>query len=790
MTTTAYIWGPSTKNIFNQQRKETPEAGAQPARFQIYGTSISPPQGTWGMAYVTASELKLAIHGTGGALTDSGADNNCIKISIDGGDFISPDDFDATDSAHATLTWDLGTDTTHLIAFRTYLYGDLAVFDEGDTFLWLTGATPALQVAKDWAYPGDAAKCISDTPLNGPAPVNIYPVYGPVYDYSVGENSSNPMGMAVRADWIECWVSSTDDAVMISVDGAAPVIIGSIGFPVGDQPPNTNPGKTAWKLDITPGVHDIFATCAVEGSLLAIGGKFNGDMTPPPYVRRMTHFGDSITSGTGTRAGMTDGTIIPPRLGRIGSPAGIDGLSIETYRDRIDGILHFRSAAGADDVAVIALGHNDGNNWSTEKGNDYQYMVDALFAKGYGRIIARGVFPDDIGSPSDWTVVNAGIAALVATNVAAGKAIEFEDTTTWLNISMITPHPGWVGYNQIADLAAPWLRDNDYARNKPSILSLAAPGATVLNADTALVPSLDFPAWDDTDITIADGHSGVFLPPIATISAGDFSTSVSYRALITGSLVLSASADDPSISPISKAIVVVPQALSLAAPDAIVQYVASANLTASINGLPVTPITVTPSDGGAGGAFTPASVVLDATHLSATFTYTATKVGAITFSLANTGGVTNPTPIVRTATALAPIDGDGTLASWPAELTAVVPLDPTGDALVTIPFDPGDKARIKVDLTARSLGRTIETIETVDFDANSKDLGWHVGIVDQRAILDKTNHAAAVRVYCDPDDQQNASFAGSGVTVVPTIRVRYTNGDTMECSFPFVARQL
>jgi PKD repeat protein len=58
------------------------------------------------------------------------------------------------------------------------------------------------------------------------------------------------------------------------------------------------------------------------------------------------------------------------------------------------------------------------------------------------------------------------------------------------------------------------------------------------------------------------------------------------------------------------------------------------------------PVTVTPSDGGAGGTFAPATVILSSSNPAATFTYTAVNPGAATIATTNTGGLTNPGPVL------------------------------------------------------------------------------------------------------------------------------------------------
>jgi hypothetical protein len=69
------------------------------------------------------------------------------------------------------------------------------------------------------------------------------------------------------------------------------------------------------------------------------------------------------------------------------------------------------------------------------------------------------------------------------------------------------------------------------------------------------------------------------------------------------------------------------------------------------------PVDITPHDGGAGGTFSVAFVTLSDGTRTATFTYTPGAAGTVTISVTNNGGLTNPAPIVLTASApRAPVD--------------------------------------------------------------------------------------------------------------------------------------
>ena len=88
------------------------------------------------------------------------------------------------------------------------------------------------------------------------------------------------------------------------------------------------------------------------------------------------------------------------------------------------------------------------------------------------------------------------------------------------------------------------------------------------------------------------------------------------------------------------------------------------------------PVTVNFGDGGAGGKFTPFSVVLSNTNPTATFTYTPAQAGSITIAATDNGGLTNPAPVNFTAQSLVTTytltgPGSGTVES-PATFTATL----------------------------------------------------------------------------------------------------------------------
>ena len=85
-------------------------------------------------------------------------------------------------------------------------------------------------------------------------------------------------------------------------------------------------------------------------------------------------------------------------------------------------------------------------------------------------------------------------------------------------------------------------------------------------------------------------------------------------------------------------------AITLAGPSEGMSGYASFEFTATVNGALQNPITVTPSDGGLGGTFTPSSFILTTEMPGGSFTYTPSIMGDKTITLSNTSGgsIANP----------------------------------------------------------------------------------------------------------------------------------------------------
>lgn len=158
-------------------------------------------------------------------------------------------------------------------------------------------------------------------------------------------------------------------------------------------------------------------------------------------------------------------------------------------------------------------------------------------------------------------------------------------------------------------------------------------------------------------ITPSDGGGGgTFTPATVNISDSSATATFTYTPSSTGTKTLSVSNNGGLTNPAS-----ISYAVSAAAATAVTMTgpsggqvgAASANFTIGANGAITGNVVVTPSDGGGGGSFNPASVTISAAQPTATFKYTPASSGNKTISVANDGGLTNPATITYGATATA-----------------------------------------------------------------------------------------------------------------------------------------
>lgn len=116
-----------------------------------------------------------------------------------------------------------------------------------------------------------------------------------------------------------------------------------------------------------------------------------------------------------------------------------------------------------------------------------------------------------------------------------------------------------------------------------------------------------------------------------------------------------------------------PTSCTITGPSAGRPSVASANFTATLDAAATASTVVTPSDGGAGGTFTPSTVTIGIGSTTGTFTYTAASTGAKTITATNNQSLTNVGSLTYTAYSLALAPSSQSVAnSIAASLTATL----------------------------------------------------------------------------------------------------------------------
>ncbi|GIW59466.1 MAG: hypothetical protein KatS3mg087_0532 [Patescibacteria group bacterium] len=152
-------------------------------------------------------------------------------------------------------------------------------------------------------------------------------------------------------------------------------------------------------------------------------------------------------------------------------------------------------------------------------------------------------------------------------------------------------------------------------------------------------------------ITPSDNSGGgSFTPTSVTLTPVTTTATFTYTAASAGAKTISLTNNRALANPSNATITASSggATLSLVAPTSASVGIASASFSVTLSNGSGSVI-VTPNDGGNGGTFNPTSVTLTPGSPTGTFTYTATKSGAIPINLTNNSGLTNPTAITNAA---------------------------------------------------------------------------------------------------------------------------------------------
>jgi hypothetical protein len=208
-------------------------------------------------------------------------------------------------------------------------------------------------------------------------------------------------------------------------------------------------------------------------------------------------------------------------------------------------------------------------------------------------------------------------------------------------------------YGQVVQASAAVFEGVDQTTPMGAIVAASQSSGTspATLAITATADEFTVMAWSGVSVTGAAPASGQ--TSFGTLAAQGTLTAIhSYKAGASASVGVtwtSGATQTSRIGAVVRGVAASATATTLTGPTTGTVGVASSNFTAGADGAITGTVVVTPSDGGAGGTFTPTSVSISSGTPTATFTYTAASAGAKTISTTNNGGLANPASITYTA---------------------------------------------------------------------------------------------------------------------------------------------
>lgn len=398
-----------------------------------------------------------------------GSSPNAMLITVDGAPVLTPN-FPSPTSDSTQTIFKGKTDIPHYLEIRcnTGGYsGTSGPFTSGTVFT-VTGSNPSISygtwgtawMLTDASFPG----IISSAAIarsGAPAGVNVTPANNEITNTNDGGTPANYMrgeGLKIKAQCSEIWLFTGASYCVYSIDGAASV---KVYLDDGVLSTHQNATSRSWKrivvgLDNST-THDyyIFPSLAVGQSsqmstlyvMLDSAGTFSAVAT----TKRVAEFGDSITENLSAATGQAIGTHYiygtAANLGALGVTRGKGGITVSTLDTDMSSIL---TAMGfVPDIAVMAIGRNDGATASAAFKASFTSCLNKILANGTNKIICRGVSLGGLvaGSPParDQDISDA-VAAIQASLVGA-QAVSYVPTTAWTQPATFDgTHPTEAGY--------------------------------------------------------------------------------------------------------------------------------------------------------------------------------------------------------------------------------------------------------------------------------------------------------------------------------------------------------
>lgn len=386
--------------------------------------------------FISGTEAKLT------SPSDFGDQPGSMQVAINGGAF--------TLAPNTGSVYTLFTGLPHATRFVEVRYdpqmADAPYVASSGNVLEVTGQPPTLATLSNKVHNG----ANSTTGFYSGAQVANAATYTPPLQAQKGQNYGSNIGsIKIRGAFTKLAVTVNGSRkIAVSKNGAAPSF-----YTVADE--TDNPiramivpcdGSTAtyyvWDDGNGRNNNGHFAV-AGDSTLLDVGTR-----------RRMEQYGDSITFGSGPNATSRDTETmrVAAAMGFVGSTSGVSGLTIGGLNTLLDTVLPARTVASTD-VAILAIGGNSAaEGIDPAEQADYSSCIDKLIAKGYGKVLCRGILPNVAAQP----LVDA--ANVTLKSVMDGKAdakLVWIDPTTWAFSADDGTHPNAAGYATLAGYAVP-----------------------------------------------------------------------------------------------------------------------------------------------------------------------------------------------------------------------------------------------------------------------------------------------------------------------------------------------
>lgn len=390
--------------------------------------------------YISGTEAKITTP------SDFGDNAGSVEVAINGGAFSA--------APNIASVYTLFTGLPHATRFVEVRWviamGNAPYIASSGSVLAVTGQPPAIQTIANKVDPGaDSALGLYSgaiTPnATGYVPALAAPK-GQIY-------GSNVNSVKIKGAFTSIVVTLNGSRkIGISQNGGAPVF-----YSAADEV--NNPARVlVIPCDGSASTYNVWD----DGNFFSTGGSFcvatDATLLDIGVRRRLDQYGDSATygSGPGATSVNTETMAVAASIGFVGSTNGVSGMTITNGKALIDSVLPLRSV-NSSDVAILALGGNDAENGINPTVQaDYSACMDKLLAKGYGKVLCRGVLPVPAAQP----VVDTANAALKAVMISKADArLIWIDPTTWTGFeTQDGVHPTANGYLTLAVYAIPAYR--------------------------------------------------------------------------------------------------------------------------------------------------------------------------------------------------------------------------------------------------------------------------------------------------------------------------------------------